>query len=201
MAFLRETSIIRSKPALWAAAGMVIVAILVITAVGYHQPQPVELTDPQAKEISAVIIEAERLFDEVGCRPAVSVDVLDGVLADWSGYPLSGSAWNMVARVYGQKAAANAGFLTYRKAYYLSMRGDYPGANAAPAGGLRPTARPVIYCATPAPEKELSVKSIAVGPNRAVAHFETISALKEAVLIFVEGEWKIASIKQIQLYF
>ncbi len=201
MAFLRKTSPFRSRPALWAAAGIVIVAILAITAVSYHQPQPVELSDPQAQEISAVIIEAERLFDEVGCNPAVSVDVLDEVLADWSGYPLSGSAWNMVARVYGQKAAANAGFLTNRKAYYLSLRGDYPGANSAPADGLRPTARPVIYCATPAPENELSVKSITIGPNRAVARYVTISALKEAVLIFVEGKWKIARIKQIQLYF
>ena len=204
MLIIRKFWPLHARPAVRAALAMAVLtalALWIILGVSANQPKPVDLANPQAQEIANLLRASERLFGEVACNPAVDVVVLDEVLADWSGYRLGTNEKAMVVRVYGQSAGATAGFLTYRKAYYLSMRGDYPGADAAPENGLRPTSRPQIYCPTPAPEQVLSIQSVAIGPNQAVARYDSGPALCEAVLIKVEGRWKIASLKYLESYF
>ncbi len=199
MAFIHEILPLRLKPAVWAILATAILAILAVIAFSFSQPRPVALSDPQAQEIAAALQSSEHLLSEVACNPAVGVEVLNNVLADWSGYRLNASARAMVVRVYGESAAAGAGFLTYRKAYYLSVRGEYPGADATPASDLRPTSRPQIYCPTPVTEITLSIQSIAIGTDRAVARYRVASyALQEAVLIKVEGRWKIGDLKYLE---
>jgi hypothetical protein len=201
MVLLRKIWPPRIKPALIAILALVFLAILAAIVISFSQPKPVALTGPQAQEIAAVLQRAERLFGEVGCNRSISVDVLDDVLVDWQWSPPGAAEKAMIARVFGWARTANAGLLTARKAYYLSVRGDYPGSDAPPENGLVPTTRPIFYCPTPAPEHLVFIQSIAIGPDRAVARYDNGPALIEATLINVEGFWKIASLKYLNIHF
>ncbi len=200
MAFLHKIWPSRLKPAALAILAFTLLAILAATVISLSQPKPVALTDPRSQQIAAVLHKAERLLGEAACNSSADVNVLDEVLADAPTlHRPEGNARTMVVQVYGENAAASAGFLTERKAFYLSLRGDYRGANATPANGLRPTARPSVYCPTPVPEVVVSVESVAIGPDQAITRYRVANyALKEATLVDIQGRWKIVDMQYLE---
>ncbi len=200
MAFFRTIWPPRIKPSVLAILAFAFLALLAAIVIFLTQPKLVALTDPGSQQIAAVLQKAERLLGEAACNPSGDVNVLDEVLADAPTFHRpTGNARAMVVQVYGENAAASAGFLTDRKAYYLILRGDYPGAGATPANGLRPTPRPQVYCPTPRPEIAQSTERIAISPDRAVVRYRVVGyALREATLVNVQGSWKIADIRYLE---
>ncbi len=200
MAFFRKICPPHLKPAVLAILALALLAILAVIVIFLNQPRPVSLTDPRSQQIAAVLQKAEQLLGEVGCNSSMEVNTLDEVLSDSPNFHRpQGNARAMVIQVYGERAAASAGFLTERKAFYLILRGNYPGANATPANGLRPTPRPQVYCPTPVPEMALSIESVAIGPDRAVVRYRVVNyALKEATLVNTQSRWKIADMHYLE---
>ncbi len=201
MSFLRKIWHSRLSPTFLALFAFILLVILAAITIFLSQPRPVALTDLRSQEIAAVLQKAEQLLGEVACNPAVNVNVLDEVLADSPFFHRpAGNARAMVVRVYGESAAASAGFLTDRKAFYLATRGDYLDADATAANGLRPTPRPQVYCPTPPPEIVPSIENIAINPDRAVVRYRIAYGLREAILVNVQGSWKIADLQYLERY-
>jgi hypothetical protein len=177
---------------------------------------------PESQEIQA-LIQRVYLVHRDAMHNGGDVSAFDEVFMDSPLFPLEGKeAIDFVAQVYGEEAAARAGYLTAIKAKYKAFGINAQlvkeaKARARQEGRVELTAEeeqqimaasyrvPLIYLgpdtAGRSEVRQPEFFSVLIFANLAVARFDDGAALQRAVLFKQDGQWRIATIKFIQVHF
>lgn len=179
--------------------------VLVVLYGWLTRPVPISLDDPQAQPIKDVLVKSHKLEAIVGCISESDVNMLDEVYKDTADYKQTADRNVMIAKYLGQEAVDGAGYLTFKKAYYLWRRsGDlFPRASPDPTlvylATTLPTSKPSQYCPDPLPDPELSFQSIAIRENEAIAVYQYGPYLLEEILRRFDGRWFVVSSRALSI--
>ncbi len=156
--------------------GMVILIISFIA--GYKlliSPLPIPLDDPKAQSIKSVLVNSHKLENILFCFPESDVNILDEVYKDTNDYKLSQDNRAMISKYLGENSLNKAGYLTFKKGYFLWSKSSDPYPRASPDPTLEYlatiTPKPIRYCPNPLAEPELIYQSISIRDNKAIADY------------------------------
>jgi len=182
-------------------------------AVSDAAPAPLDVGvtgHPEYNEIAAVLDNAYDLFS----TPIEKVDIerFAEVLIDTPDFPLTAEQQAYIGQILGQEAVEDAGYLTAIQAKHVHLQHGADLLKAAQEKAIAEgraimsedmeTIRSRNYGAYPPslenPEylgkkPQLQYLSLEVTGDRAVVDYDSGSALQEAILVRIDGQWFIAS--------
>jgi hypothetical protein len=194
----------RTVPVVLSAIGIGALALILIWAIGWlHRPIPISVDDPAAGPIKDLLARSEQLENTLFCVPKSDVSVLDEVYVNSPDYPSNQDGKLLIAKYLGENSSSQPGYLNFRKAYHLWWRSDdpYPRQSPAPTPAPKqsatpvPTSPPMHDCVLLGPQPELIFRSIAIREERAVVEYIAGSRGKQAILVKLDGHWRVADVR------
>ncbi|HET9913250.1 MAG TPA: hypothetical protein VFQ13_15245, partial [Anaerolineales bacterium] len=155
--------------------------------------------NPDVQPIKDVITRSYEIQHIPFCDPNSDLNLLEEVYIGIEDHRLSKNSKLLIGKYLGNEFISQAGYLTYKKAYFLwSRSGDpYPGSSTEGMSDsstkIAPTKKPVRYCPDPYIQSEIRFESIAIRDNKAVVRYDPQGSINEAILIRVNDRWFIIS--------
>ncbi|MDL1943007.1 hypothetical protein FBQ99_11735 [Chloroflexi bacterium CFX2] len=183
------------------------IALLIIgLSVGYKlfiSPLPISLDDPKAQPIKSVLAHSHKIEAILFCLPESDINLLNEVYKDTSDYKLNQDIRVMVSKYLGEDSLNKAGYLTYKKAYFLWSRSGDPYPKASPDPTLEYltaiTPKPIRYCPNPLKEPELRYQSISIRDNKAIVDYGYGAYHLVATLRKFDNSWFIVNSRAISV--
>ncbi|CAG0991314.1 hypothetical protein ANAEL_02311 [Anaerolineales bacterium] len=155
-----------------------IVLLIIGFSIGYKlliSPLPISLDDPKAQPIKSLLVNSHKLEAILFCFPESDVNLLNEVYKDTNDYKLTKDNRVMISKYLGEDSLNKAGYLTYKKAYFLWSKSGDPYPKASPDPTLEYlttiTPKPIRDCPDPLKEPELRYISISIRDNKAIADY------------------------------
>jgi hypothetical protein len=159
-----------------------------------NRPLPIPLDNPKAQSIKDVLVKSYKI-EALLCNLEADVNLLDEVYKDTSDYKQTKYSRVVIAEYLAEEAVDGAGYLTYKKAYYLWRRSGDPYPSASPDL----TSKPVLHCPDIHAEPELRYVSIAIREDKAIVVYEKGAHRLEALLRKMNEVWFIVSLRSIAI--